>query len=78
MEVEPVINIDKPPICPTCGQDLFRHYRADNVTRWRCLCSSASYSEREYIIRPGETPVRRLRRRGGGCELQARTAAPAP
>jgi hypothetical protein len=70
-----VINIDNPPICPICGQDLFRHYRADNVTRWRCLCSPVSYSEREYVVRPGEMPVRR---RGGDGELQARTAAPAP
>ena len=45
----------KAPICPVCGKDLVQ----DGVTRWQCAHSLDSYAESEYIIRPGEVPVRR-------------------
>lgn len=47
------------PICRLCKKELFEIFFRDEIRRWRCLCSPDVYSEIEYILKPGENPVRR-------------------
>jgi len=46
-------------ICPHCGREMNEYFTGDDIRRVRCMSCGMSYSELEWILRNGETPVRR-------------------